>query len=304
MRRKIKIAADNSRIEEQKQNSEAFERWLAKKRAEAERSEEEDNEDSDEATDDEEDKLREFNKRVRKMNRIERKTLTPGNRPLADVIDVGKSSPSEENIVPSPYEHITAHKEYVLRKRMGRKGGSNAHVAGDITTEKRLLEERRQRLLYSAITYDEWLDHSEERKQLINRILKANMQEMKKIEEEKFNYRLRHFKYEDWKVKAEKREAEIRKQRALEKKWEEEEKAERFYVSSIAPTFDEWVKSKKSQTEKVPKHESAAKKTSNKPTRTPGEIDTAYDAWLVKKHKEEMDKINSQGYHARIQTVR
>ena len=67
MRRKIKIAADNSRVEEQKQNSEAFERWLAKKREEAERSEDDDNDVSEEDTDDEGDKLRDFNKRVRKM---------------------------------------------------------------------------------------------------------------------------------------------------------------------------------------------------------------------------------------------
>lgn len=302
MRRKIKIAADNSRAEELKQNSEAFERWLAKKREEAERSEDDDNDVSEDETDDEEDKLREFNKRVRKMNIIERRTLTPGNRPVPDVIDVGKR-PLDENIVPSPHEHITAHKEYLMRKRMGQRGVSRSKAGGDITTEKRMLEERRQRLLYSAITYDEWLDHSEERKQLINRILKANLEEMKKIEEEKFNYRIKHFKYEDWKEKAEKRETEERKRRAREKKWEEEGKASRFYVSSIAPTFDDWVKSKKKNTEKD-NLDNSLKKNLSKPTRKPGEIDTAYDNWLVKKHKEEMDRINSHGYHVRILTVR
>ena len=111
---------------------------------------------------------------------------------MPDVIDVGKR-PLDENIVPSPYDHITAHKDYLMRKRMGQRGVARSQAAGDMTTEKRLLEERRQRLLYSAITYDEWLDHSEERKQLINRILKANLEEMKKIEEEKFNYRCQTF---------------------------------------------------------------------------------------------------------------
>ena len=302
MRRKIKIAADNGRVEEQKQNSEAFEKWLAKKREEAERSEDEENEISEDETDDEEDRLREFNKRVRKMNRIERRTLTPGNRPIADVIDVGRS-PLDEVIVPSPRENVSAHKEYQMRKRMGQKGAPRGQAAGELMTEKRHLEERRQRLLLSAITYDEWLDHSEERKQLINRILQANLEEMKKIEEEKFNYRIRHFKYEDWKEKVEKRDAEETKRRALLKKWEEEEKASRFYVSSIAQTFDEWLKSKKTETQKV-KVDTSLKKNINKPTRKPEEIDSAYDNWLVRKHKEELDRINSQGHHARTLTVR
>lgn len=272
---------------------------MAKKREEAERSEDDDeNTLSDDNSDDEADRLREFNKRVRKLNKAKRKTLTPGNRPAPNIIDVGRS-PLDEIVIPSPDTYITAYKEYQTKKRQVPKPDRN-QAAGDFMTENRQLEERRRRLLLSAITYEEWLEHSEERKQLINRILQANLEEMKKLEEEKFKDRLKFYKYEDWKAKAEKREVEERKRKMLQKRWEDEQNANRFLVSSAASTFDEWLKNKKAEAQKE-NLDGSVKKPASKPGKKQEELDSTFEQWQLRKHNHEMDKINSPIHRERIQ---
>ena len=298
MRRKINIAAKSNRTDETKPNSDAFDKWLAKKKEEAERFEEEDESSgmSGEESDTEGDRLREFNKWVRKHNRSERKTLTPGNRPAPNIISLG-GIPLDESLKPSPESNIVAYKEYQTRRRLGEKP-SRKQTASDFQTENRQLEERRQRLLLSAISYDEWLDHSEERKQLINKILQANLEEMKKLEEEKFKDKMKFYSYEDWKEKIAKREKEERKKRYIQKKYEEEQNAYRFQVSSSAQSFDEWLKGKRLDTEKDRNDNTV--KTFNKPIRKQEEIDTAYEAWYLRKHREEMKHINTQINRERI----
>ena len=292
MQRKINIAANYGRSDETKINSDAYEKWLAKKRAEAERSEEDDEDSglSDDKSDTEMDKLREFNKKVRKRNRSEQRSLTPGNRPSANVINVGICSNDEIGVKEN---HISSHKDWKLKRRLGQKPG-RGQIAGDFMSEERQLEERRQRLLLSAISYDEWLDHSEERKQLINRILQANLEELKRLEEEKFKDRLRFYSYDIWKERTDKREADERKRRLIQKKYEEQQLADRFKVSSAATTFDEWIKSKKSVSprDKLP---------GDTPKRKQEEIDSAYDQWLLRKHNEEMERIQTQILNERIQ---
>ena len=301
MRRKINIAASYGRTDEPKPNSEAFEKWLEKKRAEAEKSDEDDDDSSvpDDNSETEIDRLRDFNKRVRKRNRNEQRSLTPVNRPSPNVINVGFVPPDETEQY-APENNIISHKEWKQKRRLGQKP-VRGQIAGDFMNEKRQLEERRQRLLLSAISYDEWMEHSDERKQLINRILQANLDEMKRLEEEKFKDRLKFYSYDDWKSRTDKREAEDRKRRLIQKKYEEQQLAERFKVSGAAISFDEWVKSKKSASPRDMNDSFANKHATDKPKRKQAEIDSAYDQWLLRKHKEDMERIQTQVLKERIQ---
>ncbi|CAL1540384.1 unnamed protein product [Lymnaea stagnalis] len=113
----------------------------------------------------------------------------------------------------------------------------------DADEAKRRLEEKRQQLLAMAITFDEWMAHAEERKVMLEVILKADEQRLDEIKKMNFAKRLeKNISFQQWRQKLEKRE---RLQRAfnLRMRIEEAREGQRNATSrsSAAITHDEWL---------------------------------------------------------------
>ncbi|XP_045193786.2 uncharacterized protein LOC123549623 [Mercenaria mercenaria] len=249
--------------------SAAFKNWLKKKTAEIE--EAEDTSTSVEyfnESDSEEDKLYEFNKRVRKKNRDDvmfARSITPGNRPLTDVMEFGSTQYGDGQNPPADL-NIDAYKEWRRKKRGYLINMPKMKKVNDILLEKRRIEEKRQKLLMTAISYDEWMDHTEERKMLIKRILQADREEMRKLEEDKLKYRQRMFSYDTWKEKLHKRGEEDKKRKEFQKKYDAERMKEKLQLgkSTAAVPFDEWLKKKRSTMSKEQEVEKSTRTNRNK----------------------------------------
>lgn len=236
--------------------SPAFQQWLAKK----EDIEEAANESSSESgeyfnqSDPEEDRMVEFNKRVRKMNKKHVKrgySKTPYNQPVLDILTFGSTVEGNSNN-PPPDGNIKAYKEW-KSKRGEETTWTTAKSSKDLMVQKRKLEEKRQKLLMNAISYDEWLDHTEERKFLIRQILKADFDEMKKLEEQRQKDRQKLYSYEIWKEKLDKRELEQKKRKNIQKKYDQERLREKLELdrTSFAVPFDEWLQKKQTNSSRV-----------------------------------------------------
>ncbi|XP_060555673.1 uncharacterized protein LOC132716418 [Ruditapes philippinarum] len=226
----------------------AFKNWLKKKTAEIEAAE--DTSSSGEyfnQSESEDDRMYEFNKRVRKKNRDAvrfARSITPGNRPLLDVMEFGSTQYGDGRNPPADL-NIGAYKEWRTKKRGYLIDMPKTKRANDVLLEKRRLEEKRQKLLLTAISYDEWMDHAEERKMLIKQILKADKDEMRKLEEDKLKYRQRKFSYDTWKEKMSKRDQEDKKRKDFQKKYEAERMREKLQNGTTTVPFDDWLKKKR-----------------------------------------------------------
>lgn len=245
------VAHRKKRTTEKPEVSVAFKNWLARKTAEIEEAEETSTSmENFNESESEEDKMLEFNKRVRKKNRDDvrnTRSITPGNRPMKDVMEFG-STQYGDGRNPPPDQNIGAYREWRRKKRGYLEDLPKAKTANDFVLERRKLEEKRQKLLLSAISYEEWMDHTEERKMLIKQILKADREEMKMLEEEKLKYRQRMFSYDTWKEKLYKREIEDKQRKEIQKKYEAELLKEKIQAgkSTSAVPFEEWLKKKRS----------------------------------------------------------
>lgn len=231
--------------------SPAFRNWLARKKREEEGGEEDSSEESGEyfnQSDPEEDRMVAFNKRVRKMNRRNGgRSLTPGNRPVLDVMTFGSTVAGDARNPPAE-ENITAYKEW--RSKRSENVYPKSNTSKDLMLQKRKLEEKRQKLLMNAISYDEWLDHTEERKFLIRQILKADFEEMKRLEEERKKDKQRMFSYDTWKEKLQKREQADKKRKRIQKLYDQERIREKLELdrTSFAVPFEEWLQKKNQST--------------------------------------------------------
>lgn len=247
----VPVAHRKKRVAEIPEVSVAFKNWLAKKTAEIEEAEETSTSmENFNESESEEDKMLEFNKRVRKKNRDDvrnARSITPGNRPMKDVMEFGSTQYGDGRNPPAD-QNIGAYREWRRKKRGYLEDLPRAKTANDLVLERRKLEEKRQKLLLSAISYEEWMDHTEERKMLIKQILKADREEMKMLEEEKLKYRQRMFSFETWKEKLSKREIEDKKRKEIQRKDDAELLKEKIQAgkSTSAVPFEEWLKKKRS----------------------------------------------------------
>lgn len=291
MRRIINIVSGHQRIMDPEKHGEAFKRWLQRKAEEEERANDSDDSDLNgmNVSDSEDEKMREFNKKVRKMNK-EPKHQTPGNRPVPNLISIG-STQLGNGANPPPDNDHTAYREWRRRKMYEGSGQTERKTVEELMMERKRLEERRQKLLLNAITYDEWMDHAEERKYLIKQILQADYMEMRKLEEERFGERVKLYSYDLWKEKIKKREAEERKRKLIQQKYEAEKQNERvqFGKSSAAVSFDVWKKKKVEliRTEKEQRSKSAG--VNNSAKKDTSDKETAYEKWLERKREELTD---------------
>lgn len=231
--------------------SKAFKDWLEKKTEEIEAAGEiSTSPENFNETDSEEDKLYEFNKRVRKTNKEAAKTArsaTSGNRATKNVLEFGSTQYGDGRNPPAVL-HLAAYDEWRRKKRGYKADHPKAKTSNDYMLETRRLEDKRQKLLMNAISYEEWMDHTEERKMLIKQILMADRDEMGKLEEERFKYRNRMYSYDLWKEQLHKREDEDKKRKEVQRRYDAELMKEKsqFEKGGSATAFEEWLNKKRS----------------------------------------------------------
>ena len=242
------------------ERSAAFKQWLARKDREEE-NEDATSESSGEyfnQSDPEEDRMVAFNKRVRKTNKKNVvRSLTPGNRPVLDIMTFGSTVEGDASNPPAE-GNIKAYQDW-RSEQLSQNTYPKVRMSKDLQVQKRKLEEKRQQLLMNAISYDVWLDHTEERKVLIKQILKADFAEMKRQDQQRTKDKQRLYSYDIWKDKLNKREAEDKKRKAIQKKYDQKmllEKLE-FERTSFAVPFEEWLQRKGPS---KPRHESGQSK--------------------------------------------
>ncbi|KAH3784634.1 serine/threonine-protein kinase dst2-like [Dreissena polymorpha] len=233
-------------LESSKEVTEAFKKWLERKEEEEEiahESEDEEQVQDFNESDSEADRFYDFNKKVRKMNRNNSaKSLTPGNRPIMTIMQFA-STTEGDGTNPPPEYHMRAYSEWRTKRRGFMEHLPRMRTSKDLELEKRRLEEKRQKLLMNAISYEEWMDHTEERKFLIRQILKADLDEIRKLEEAKHHDRQKMYSYDLWKEKLKSREQEDRKRKEFQKMYDKERLRERDEQRSAkAVSFDVWLR--------------------------------------------------------------
>lgn len=165
------------------------------------------------------------------------------------------------------------------------------------------MEEKRQQLLAMALTYEEWLQHTEERKQLMHAILRADLQQLADIEQRNFRTHRapRQISFTQWRDKVDRREAEMRSHTQRMRRPQPEPPTVR---SSAAVPHEEWMKRKKEEA----RRESVAARTKSEEEEEKGlatssrrgEKEAAWEAWLQQKHRQELLQL-SQPLHPQRQ---
>lgn len=167
---------------------------------------------------------------------------------------------------------------------------------------KRRVEEKRQQLLAMALTYEDWLEHAEERKQLMQAILHADTHQLSAIEDHAFRTRRapRQISYEKWREEADRKEAAVRSN--LQRKVEDgQNRPGGTLRSSKAIAHEEWVRKKRAEASKngnqaVPeearwKNELRAR-DATRVHMTEEEKHAAWEAWLEQKHRQEVAELD------------
>ncbi|KAK3581078.1 hypothetical protein CHS0354_033866 [Potamilus streckersoni] len=297
MYRRINMVANQNRSDDSsspKVHSDAFNQWLVRKRLGAERAD--DSNDSNQS-ESESDSEKNFPKRFRWKRKGEEKPSgirPPGGRPVPNLIQTGSTAIGDSSGPPAN-THIRAYKVWFEKnKRQYGYANSRRKTLSDFMSEKKKLEQKRQKLLLSAQTYEEWMDHTSEKQLLIDQILKANLEELKRIEEENFKAR-NVFSFEDWKEKLQIRELdEHRRQQVIQKAQEEIETQKKLGQSSSAVPFRVWLSKKKEAGyfSNFKDTDKEGRKVDNAAKRA--EMEAAYEKWLTRKHTEEMKAIENQ----------
>lgn len=214
-------------------------------------------------------------------------------RPLTGIISTGSTVVGDGN-PPSPTHDMYAHKDWLEKKRRQKvPNGERMKTASEFMAEKKRLEEKRQHLLLTAISYEEWMENNEEKKSLIRDILQADMEHLNKIERDYIIRRApSQISFDEWQTLLKTRQRELRKQKQNEQHLDEEAvklKAER---SSKAIRHSDWVKSKNEERPKERVISNSELEKNKQDTRK--ENEKQYDIWLERKHREEMSKIQNQ----------
>lgn len=160
--------------------------WL-KKKALSEQKLESDSSSSDDDND-KENKEAFKNWLENKKHPPESKRHVTGNRPIPGLITVGSTDVGSA-AEPDPTFNIRAYREWLVRRKQHGAKSHRMRTMQDFMAQKRKLEEKRQQLLISTVSYDEWLEHTSQKQALIRRILGADMERLKEIEEKELRKR-------------------------------------------------------------------------------------------------------------------
>ncbi|KAK6186183.1 hypothetical protein SNE40_008271 [Patella caerulea] len=251
-KRHIRIAENQKHKYQPKENSESFDEWLEKKRLQEcrERLRSRSDEGS-QGSDSEDGKSTAYDDWLRKrghrkLNEQREMTVEElyrwNDRPLRSVVMIGQSQVEDKDTIPqTPETNLRVYQNWKQKRPKPRQ----RHV--DTETQKKELEKKRQQLLAAAVTYDDWLDHTEEKKLLMKQILKANMEELEKIEEENIKKRSpRQISFQKWNAQVQKREMTDRKKMEEERMFQDALRAEQMR-SSACVTHDLWLQKKREE---------------------------------------------------------
>ncbi|XP_061162439.1 microtubule-associated protein 9-like [Saccostrea echinata] len=258
LKRKISIAAnrtDSARSTSSRNSGITHESWLQRKQAEERklRSDSSDSSDSEDNAGDS-DAFKEWIKKKKEANYGPPRTIT---RPIPGLIQIGSTDVGDGRN-PDPIHNIKAYKNWIGKRQKTKRipNVERLRTMQDFMAHKKKLEEKRQQLLMIAITYEEWMDFNEEKKLLIQKILRADLEELKNMEKELSMKKAPHqISFEDWKEKAKKRREEELIRREKQKRFLEEEQRDKRVNgrSSAAIPHAEWLRLKRTS-EPQPRH--------------------------------------------------
>lgn len=294
MKRRINIAANYTNKENiEEKSGEAYKEWLKRKTKENVKFKQENNSSDEDDSDSSEDHSAfvEWLNKKKNGGNTNKRPFVRGGRPLPGLITIGSTEEGDTRN-PDPVNNIRSYKNWVEGKRRSQKrhNVNRMKTVDSFMAHKRKLEEKRQKLLIAAVSYEEWMDHSEDRKTLIREILKADFDQLGVIEAEKLRKRApKQITYDDWKDKTAKREENEKLKNELQLKYQQEKEKWRKELlrSSRAISHDDWVKLKVNQNNK-------AESIPNDNLEQAEKDSVVYEKWLDTKHIEEINTLQSQ----------
>lgn len=217
-------------------------------------------------------------------------------RPIHDIIKIGSTEMGDGRNPPAEY-NLTAYRDWLDRRRQNRRVPNLERIKSmkDFMSQKKLLEEKRQKLLMNAISYDEWMDHEFDRKALIRRILKADYEQLKAMEFEKLKSRApKQISHEKWQEEVEKRGELERKKKEIYQTYNEEKEKWRHEVLKSTATVShiDWVRKTSSQPRMLMR--SNSKGSPENDVKRAVEADRAYQEWVKRKHSNDVLDIQRQ----------
>lgn len=248
-KRKISLAAnrsDSARSSSSRNSGISHEGWLRKKQAQERRTKSESSDSSESDDGEDSDAFKEWVQKKKEAHYGPPRQIT---RPIHGLIQLG-STDIGDGRNPDPCHNIKSYNNYISRRQKPKKipNVERLRTLQEFMAQKKKLEEKRQQLLMTAITYEEWMDYHDEKKYLIQKILRADFEQLQIIEKEEFVKRAPHqISYDDWVEKAKKRkEEELIRQEKQRKFLEEEDRYKKVNgKSSAAIPHSEWLRLKR-----------------------------------------------------------
>jgi hypothetical protein len=295
LKRKISIAAnrtDSARSTSSRNSGITHERWLKRKQVQERKLQSELSDSSD--SDDNGSDSNAFQEWIQKKKEANYGPPRPVTRPIPGLIQIG-STDIGDGRNPNPIYNINSYNSWIRKKPKTKRipNVERLRTMQDFMAYKKKLEEKRQQLLMNAITYEEWMDYNEEKKLLIQKILSADLEQLKNMEKEDFMKRAPHqISYDGWKEKAKKRKEEELARREKERKiLEEEERQKKEYGrSSAAISHTEWLQLKGS-----PRYATSPQPESMcGSAQTRKEAEVSYEKWSSGRHEDIKTPLQSE----------
>lgn len=242
-----------------------------------------------------------YNAWVKRKERESKRMPKRITRPIHDLIKIGSTEMGDGRNPPVEY-NITAYKNWLDRRRLNRRVPNLERIKSmrDFMSHRKLLEEKRQKLLLNAISYNEWMDNEFDRKTLIRKILKADYEQLKTMELEKVKNRApRQITHVKWQEDVDKREAMEQTRKEIEQNYNEEKdklRNEIIRTSTVTP-HSEWLRRNNPQQSMLMR--SNSKGIPENDVKRAVEADRTYQDWIKRKHSDDVSDIQRQ-----IQTER
>lgn len=216
-------------------------------------------------------------------------------RPLHDLIKIGSTELGDARN-PSAEYNLTAYKDWLDRRRSNKRVPNLERIKSmrDFQAQKKLLEEKRQKLLMTAISYDEWMDHEYDRRALIRKILKADFNQLKAMEIETENTKEeKQDSNQKWEEEVLKREEKERKKRAIQQNYREEKEKWRKEVikKSMTLSQSDFLTNRNSPR---PLMRSNSKGANDSDVKRAVEADKAYQDWMRRTHTDDVSDLQRQ----------
>lgn len=297
MKRKINLVSSNKSQKGintgHKDNRESYEVWLEKKRRDSSRKSDVDfTEISETDSSDDEANTQAFKEWIedKKKNKVKPLNVT---RPVHNVIRLGSTEPGE----PKPQEpmfNLTAYKDWLVKRKQKGANSYRMKTVQDFMSQRRKLEEKRQKLLLSVISYDDWADFDQDKQAVIREIMKADLEELKCLEEENTRRRTpSQITHEEWRENAKRRQEMEKHKKEMDKKIAEQENnywRKEILTTSAALPHSEWLRAKNIQTTGKCEQNKENRDIEN---RLRQGNEKAFETWVKNKHNQEIKDLQN-----------